>query len=68
MNLFSAENFELHLHDACNEDLIKKNKKRKPLGSIFLNVLMKPMTKEQMNEVSVFDDKPHLFWITHPSR
>ena len=65
---FSAENFELHLHDACNEDLIKKNKKRKPLGSIFLNVLMKPMTKEQMNEVSVFDDKPHLFWITHPSR
>ena len=52
MNFFSAENFELHLNDACNEDLIKKNKKRKPLGSIFLNVLMKPMTKEQMNEVS----------------
>ena len=50
---YSGENFELPLTDACNEDLIKKNKKRKPLGSIHLHILMIPMTKEEMNEVGL---------------
>lgn len=40
------------LHDANNEELIKKNKKRKPLGTIHLTIQMNPMTKEEMNEVS----------------
>lgn len=48
---FRSENFELSLSDANNEDLIKKNKKRKPLGSVSLKITMSPMTKEEMNEV-----------------
>ncbi|XP_040567198.1 multiple C2 and transmembrane domain-containing protein isoform X4 [Lepeophtheirus salmonis] len=40
----------LPLKDGSNEDLIKKNKKRKPLGSIVLNLVMCPLTKEEMNE------------------
>ena len=39
------------LNDACNEDLIKKNKKRKPLGAINLRLTMSPVSKEEMNEV-----------------
>ena len=41
----------LELNDGGNEDLIKKNKKRKKLGSINVRITMKPMTKEEMNEV-----------------
>ncbi|CAB4063192.1 unnamed protein product [Lepeophtheirus salmonis] len=40
----------LPLKDGSNEDLIKKNKKRNPLGSIVLNLVMCPLTKEEMNE------------------
>ena len=43
------------LHDANNEELIKKNKKRKPLGTIHLTLQMNPMTKEEMNEVGKFE-------------
>ena len=39
------------LNDANNEDLIKKNKKRKPLGTINLRLTMSPISKEEMNEV-----------------
>ena len=39
------------MNDACNEDLIKKNKKRKPLGAISLRLTMTPVSKEEMNEV-----------------
>ena len=41
------------LTDANNEDLIKKNKKKKTLGSIQLKVTMSPITKEEMNEVCI---------------
>ena len=43
----------MSLLDGGNEDLIKKNKKKKPLGSINLSITMDPMTKEEMNEVSL---------------
>ena len=44
----------LQLNDANNEDLIKKNKKRKSLGEVKLDVTMSPLTKEEMNEVDHF--------------
>jgi len=50
MNLLKTEDFLLPLTDANNEDLIKKNKKKKTLGSIHLKVTMSPITKEEMNE------------------
>ncbi len=31
---------------------MKKNKKRKPLGSIQFKVILRAMTKEEMNEVA----------------
>lgn len=39
------------LNDANNEDLIKKNKKRKALGILHFHVTISPITKEEMNEV-----------------
>ena len=48
---FREEDLHLELNDGGNEDLIKKNKKRKKLGSINVRITMKPMTKEEMNEV-----------------
>ena len=45
------EELHLELNDGGNEDLIKKNKKKKKLGSINIRITMKPMTKEEMNEV-----------------
>ncbi len=33
---------------------MKKNKKRKPLGSIQFKVSLRAMTKEEMNEVAEF--------------
>ena len=41
------------MSDACNEVLIKKNKKRKPLGTVNLRLTMSPVSKEEMNEVGV---------------
>lgn len=41
----------LELKDGDNEDLIKKNKKRKPLGSVQVKLTLTPMTKQEMNEV-----------------
>ena len=51
LNLRQTQDLALDLKDGDNEDLMKKNKKRKPLGSITLRITMSPMTKEQMNEV-----------------
>ena len=48
------------LTDANNEDLIKKNKKKKTLGSVHLKVTMSPITKEEMNEVCNFDYDPNV--------
>ena len=45
--------FNLDLTDGNNEDLIKKNKKRKPLGSIHFKICLRAMTKEEMNEVII---------------
>ena len=41
----------MELKDGENEDLIKKNKKRKPLGVVNIRVCLSPMSKEEMNEV-----------------
>jgi Ca2+-dependent lipid-binding protein len=51
LNLMKEEELHLELNDGGNEDLIKKNKTRKKLGSVNLRITMKPMTKEEMNEV-----------------
>ena len=53
--IFRTEDFLLPLSDGNNEDLIKKNKKRKSLGSIRLKVTLSPITKEEMNEVCLID-------------
>jgi hypothetical protein len=45
------QEFSLELRDGNNEDLIKKNKKRKPLGIVHFKICLTPMTKEEMNEV-----------------
>ena len=44
---------EMHLPliDSGNEDLIKKNKKRKPLGTIHFTIPMVPVSKDEMAEV-----------------
>ena len=49
--IYREEELHLDLNDGGNEDLIKKNKKKKKLGSINIRITMKPMTKEEMNEV-----------------
>ncbi|TRY67420.1 hypothetical protein TCAL_09079 [Tigriopus californicus] len=41
----------LDLKNGDNEDLIKKNKKRKPLGAINIKISLLPISKEDMNEV-----------------
>ncbi len=43
---------------------MKKNKKRKPLGSIQFKVILRAMTKEEMNEVAeyYFSNFFCLFW------
>lgn len=41
----------LDLKNGDNEDLIKKNKKRKPLGAINIKISLTPISKEDMNEV-----------------
>lgn len=43
----------LELKDGDNEDLIKKNKKRKPLGTLTLRLTVAPMSKEEMNEANL---------------
>ena len=46
-----TQDMTLELKDGDNEDLIKKNKKRKPLGSVQVKLTLTPMTKQEMNEV-----------------
>ena len=41
----------LHLEDGDDEDLIKKNKKKKTLGYIVVRLVLSPLTKEEYNEV-----------------
>ena len=56
------------LTDANNEDLIKKNKKKKTLGSIHLKVTMSPITKEEMNEVCIFAIIPIPSFFYHKAK
>ena len=44
----------LHLEDGDDEDLIKKNKKKKTLGYIVVRLVLSPLTKEEYNEVGIF--------------
>ncbi len=46
------KDLQLELSDFGNEDLIKKNRKRKPLGAIQVRLKLSPVTKAEMNEVS----------------
>ena len=64
----------LELLDGENEELLKKNKKKKSLGTIQLNISMTQMTKEQMNEAIFsffaslslqFDFAIYLKWLWH---
>lgn len=41
----------LHLEDGGDEDLIRKNKKRKTLGYIIVRIILSPLTKEEYNEI-----------------
>ena len=42
----------LHLEDGDDEDLIRKNKKKKTLGYIVVRLVLSPLTKEEYNEVN----------------
>ena len=44
----------LHLEDGDDEDLIRKNKKKKTLGYIVVRLVLSPLTKEEYNEVRKF--------------
>ncbi len=46
-----ATDLVLVLTDANDENLVRKNKKRRPLGSIAVRVTLAPLTKDQMNAV-----------------
>jgi len=41
----------LHLEDGDDDDLIKKNKKKKTLGYIVVRLVLSPLTKEEYNEI-----------------
>ena len=49
--MIRSKEFLLELTDGNNEDLIKKNKKRKPLGEIKIRIKFSPITKQEMNEI-----------------
>merc|ERR1712142_351383 len=49
--LHKSQEITLHLGDADDEDLIRKNKKKKTLGYIIARLVLSPMTKEEYNEV-----------------
>ena len=51
----------LHLEDGDDEDLIKKNKKKKTLGYIVVRLVLSPLTKEEYNEVGIFPPLRVLF-------
>ena len=42
----------LHLEDGDDEDLMRKNKKKKSLGYIVVRLVLSPLTKEEYNEVN----------------
>ena len=42
----------LHLEDGDDEDLVRKNKKKKSLGFITVRLVLSPLTKEEYNEVA----------------
>ena len=45
----------LHLEDGDDDDLVKKNKKKKTLGYIVVRLVLSPLTKEEYNEVNQWD-------------
>ena len=61
MDLPRTQDLALELNDGDNEELIKKNKKlNKPLGSIHVKISLTPLTKEEMNEVGIWDNSTFL--------
>ena len=51
----------LHLEDGDDEDLIRKNKKKKTLGYIVVRLVLSPLTKEEYNEVNRWVPDLHRF-------
>ena len=50
--LGKPEEATLHLQDGGDEELIRKNKKKKSLGWIVVRMVLTPLSKEEYNEVS----------------
>ena len=51
LDLDKSQEVTLHLDDGGDEDLIRKNKKKKSLGHIVVRMVLSTLTKEEYNEV-----------------
>ena len=54
----------LHLEDGVDDDLVKKNKKKKTLGYIVVRLVLSPLTKEEYNEVNQWDSNSLLLSLS----
>ena len=54
----------LHLEDGDDDDLVKKNKKKKTLGYIVVRLVLSPLTKEEYNEVNQWDSNSLLLSLS----
>ena len=51
LDLDMSREITLHLDHGGDEDLIRKNKKKKSLGYIIVRMVLSTLTKEEYNEV-----------------
>ena len=51
LDLNKTQEVTLHLDDGGDEDLIRKNKKKKSLGHIVVRMVLSTLTKEEYNEI-----------------
>lgn len=51
LDLDMSQEITLHLDHGGDEDLIRKNKKKKSLGYIIVRMVLSTLTKEEYNEV-----------------
>ena len=54
----------LHLEDGDDDDLVKKNKKKKTLGYIVVRLVLSPLAKEEYNEVNQWDSNSLLLSLS----
>ena len=52
LDIDKSQEVTLHLEDGGDEDLIRKNKKRRTLGIIIVRMTLSTLTKEEYNEVN----------------